>query len=169
MHQKVLSLFTSIVWIISLGCPIVSFSQTSNTPTPPSVIDPKSALDGLPKEVFRDLKKDSSKNSPALKLADEKAKANLEGKTGTIEFKVKYTGEQAGMQTFSSPEDEIRIGGMAFNLELHVLLDPSQKAAADKIKVGSRLKASGKMYAYVMSGGTKPVLKIEFAKAVLIK
>jgi len=169
MNQRLLALLTSLVWIISLGCPNVSLSQTSNTPTSPVIIDPKTALDGLSKEVFRDLKKDSSKNSPALKLADEKAKANLEGKTGAIEFKVKYMGEQAGMQSFSSPEDEIRIGGLAFSLELHVLLDPSQKAAADKIKVGSRLKASGQMYAYVMYGGTKPVLKIEFAKAVLIK
>jgi hypothetical protein len=169
MKQSSLLLATCLSFVVILGWPVKSQGQAPASAVTPAVVDPKKALDGLPQDVLRDLKKDASKGSPALKLADEKAKSNLEGKLGTIEIKVKETGDQAGMLTLMAPEDEIRIGGTAFMLELYILLDPSQRATGEMIKAGSRVKATGTIYAYVMYGGTKPVLKLEFAKAVLIK
>lgn len=158
------ALLIGLVFVIGFGLPADTVGQGLASP----VIDPRAALEGLPQEVLRNLKKDPSKDSPAVKLANDKAVANLERKIGTLELKVAEKSEQAGMLTLVAPDDEIRIGGTAFALYLEILLDPSQRALGEKIKIGSRVKATGTIFAYVIGGSKKPTLKLECAKATLI-
>ncbi len=141
-------------------------AQTPSAAGADSLIDPKDALVGIPRDVLRDLKPGSAKTAAAIAIADKQARNNITEKLGSFQFKVKKTEPLNGAYAITSVSDEVRVGGTQIPFEYTVMLDPSQNSLVGKIKPGDKVKASGKAFASYLAG-SKPILRLELYKAVL--
>ena len=153
----------SILLVCSLSPEVVA--QTPSTAA--VTMDAKQALDGLSRDLARKLKDPSSSEfGPALEEASQFVKAKIDKKTATVNFKIKAVERANGKITLLSTDEEERVSGIAFAVQHTIMLSPGQEALADKLKPGSRVKATCEIYGHMSRERSKPKLVIEGYKPV---
>ncbi len=112
---------------------------------------PEEMMEGVDKNVLKELRANRNGDEPsndALKKADEQLQAYGGGKTGS--FRIRVTGvetDDKGTLLLVSSSAREQVSGLSMEVTHTILLDPSQKEKAGRIKPGDRITATGTPWA----------------------
>lgn len=150
----------------------LSAAETEKSATP--VLDPASALEGIPRDVLQDLRPGSRTMMEASGKASQVVAKNIEGKMATLKFEV------FGLEPFQRPDslsitryrvksliDKVRVNGSSFNVYLMVIPDVSENEKVTKLKKGDKVSFSGKISNGEILKGQE--LHIDLIDATLVK
>ncbi|MEN3940181.1 hypothetical protein WJU23_02725 [Prosthecobacter sp. SYSU 5D2] len=151
--------------LLFLGLSAVPATGLGQTPAA-AEMNPKIALEGMPRDLLRRLKEPSADYNSVIEEADKFVKGNVHQKTATLSFKIKEVDTSTNHITLISALDEERISGTPFVVGYTIMLNQDQKSLADKFKRGSRVTATCAIFCHISRNYSKPKLVIEGYKPV---
>lgn len=120
----------------------------------PGELDPKKILEGIPKELLKDISGNPAKRKEAVDAASQKLQEKYRDQASSLTFRVRNTNKSNGRYYAHAEEERVRVSGTNFTVHFNINLDESENEKAAKIKPGDKITASGKAFVSLYGSGS---------------